>query len=591
MGRTFVRNQSSVPVVSPVSGGHGARQLPPVLFCLFFAVCFLLFLLLVPVRIQVTPKERVLKSSTWLDPNTSDMDAVSFLGIRYPIKDGYSYQVQEGDDSSVKHLMVWWKYLFLDTTFTCKIPTDYEIAYDVPVYAGQKLDASKLKVKAVYGSDSVSMSHLELPKDTIPMATKVQVPVRTPAGVTTWDAEVMSPSGMTVAYTGDCHIGDDFLKSDVAVDLHYPDGTSHTIQDFEIQNAPLYLSEPVTLTVTSAYGEAEFTIEPKEASDLKVSYPDKVYVGDSLDLTKLTFMDGESAVTDYEVQDPGIIKTQTKLVLNSKHGDGVLVLDPVKIQHTAFVFSDDMDWVDGVTPELTGVALTYEDGTVRDLDESEYTFLQADDKLAAGQSKLWVDYHGLKLSTNVTTVKQSTVDLRNPEIGNDGVKTFGLSDTQLAQLSVLSQRLCGEDLKANAYEASVMANRYDLYGGDQSFFDYILDNGYWGNDARNYATDGDYSANPDVADVFRDVLVNGYRQVPGYVDERSPIGESVVYTKDVSVVEKVTGDTFRFYSSPVSELAYGYSESAYEKVTGQKPVAPEVSNEPVTSEDGNIRIE
>lgn len=570
-----------------------SRQRRIVLFGVFLFVLFFAFLLFVPVRIRVIPKESPLRASTWIDSDTADLEAVSLFGIGYPIRDGYSYQAQDDGDPSKKRLMFWWKYLFYDETLTCKAPDSYEVTYDGDVYAGQKLSSNKVRVKAVYGNDYVDMQHLELPDDVIPMATKVKVPVRTPSGITTWEAGVTVPDGMTVDYAGNCQVGDDFLKSDVSVRLHYPDGTEAAIDDFEIPNAPLYLSEPVTLTVTSDYGEAEFSLEPRNDSGFSVSYPDTVYAGDKLDLEKLSFVKGEEFISDFDVDDPGVIKTQTKLVLSSKYGSGVLVLDPVEIKGADFHFAEDTDWVDGATPKLSSVTIRYDDGSSRDLSDEDYTFLQDDVKLSAGQSKLWIDYHGIRLSTDVTTVKQSTVDVRNENYEGGDFARFSLSDTQLERLSVLGQRLCGDDLLSNAFEASLMANRYDLYGNGGDFFDYILDCGYWGGDARDYATDEDYEADADVADVFRDVLVNGHRQFPGYVDEHAPVGDSSLYEKDVSLVEKIDGSTFRFFATPKAggDLAYGYSENSYRKVTGSDPAEASTVSIPQPSDSPNIIVE
>ena len=552
---------------------------------------FLGFVLFVPVKIRVTPKGSDLYASTWVNSDTADMEAVSALGIGYPIKDGYTYQSQDMDAPDEKRVMVWWKFLQYDEKLACVEPDSFEISYDAPVYAGQKLDTSKVHATAVYGSKKVEMDHLELPNDVLPMASNVTVPVRTPAGITNWKTDVVRPDKIQASYDGEGNIGDDFLPSDLQVSLHYPDDTTHEVESFSVPNAPLYLSEPMTLQVSCDYGDTELYLEPKNDTGITVQYPEPVHVGDTMDTSKLVMMMGEDAVTDYEVGDPGVIKTQTKLVLSSKFGDGIFVLDPVDLVNVEFVFAEDSDWLAGTKPDLKGVVLSYEDGSVRELTGEDYTFLQKDKELVAGQQKLWIDYHGLKLSTDVVCVTKDTAVLRDTVFASqrDTVQKFSLSDADLSQLAILSQRLCGDNLLANAKEASLMANRYGLYGGRKSFLDYVLDCEYWGTDAREYATDDSYTSNDEVTDVFRDVLVNGWRQLPLYVDERMS-DDGKVYEPDIHEVEKPNGMRFRYHET-VSDLIYGYTEEAYHKIMAVAPVEKQALKEVPISDTNGISIE
>lgn len=582
----------SKQAMQPVGQNTEKKQELSILgFLAGLGLVLLAFLLFVPVRIRVTPKDPDLYASTWVNPDTAKMEAVSLLGVGYPIKDGYSYQAQDASDPTQKRVVIWWKFLGFDEKLACVAPDSFEITYDAPAYAGQRLDASKVHATAVYGSKKVQMDHLDVPEDVIPMATNVTIPVRTPAGITNWKTEVMRPDKLEAAYEGEGNIGDDFLPSDLTLTMHYPDNTTCDVEQFSVPNAPLYLSEPMTLIVSCDYGDTELYMEPKNATGITVTYPEAVHVGDTMDTSKLVMMMGEDAVTEYEVGDPGVIKAQTKLTLSSKFGDGIFVLDPVELTNVEFSFADHSDWLAGTVPELNSVTLSYEDGTQRVLEGEDYTFLQDGKELAAGQQKLWIDYHGLKLSTDVVCVTEDTAKLRNLDFSTqrETVQTFSLSDAELSQLAILSQRLCGNDPLVNAKEASLMANRYGLYGGRKTFFDYIVDCEYWGSDAREYASDDSYTSNEEVTDVFRDVLVNGWRQFPLYVDERTS-DDGRIYQRDVHEIEKPNGTKFRYYST-VADLIYGYSEGAYQKIMAADPAELQAVPEVPISDTNGITIE
>ena len=159
---------------------------------------------------------------------------------------------------------------------------------------------------------------------------------------------------------------------------------------------------------------------------------------------------------------------------------------------------------------------------------------------------------------------------------NGNFKKYALSNEQLAQLTYVAYREQGTDAGAAA-EASLMANLYEQdrgrpYGevGDANgLVNYVLNGGWF---AAASTGSSDYDSNH--MNIVKQVLVNGKRTLPVYVDEHdclsdlssvsnTSISNRSGYIKDVTIINNVYGATYTFYEFPGGEASgtdpFGYT--------------------------------
>jgi len=154
-------------------------------------------------------------------------------------------------------------------------------------------------------------------------------------------------------------------------------------------------------------------------------------------------------------------------------------------------------------------------------------------------------------------------------------KKYSLSNSQLTQIA----RLCVQEQGASgaAAEASQMANNYELNGNKTKYptlYDYVRNSGWYYKAA--YYMDNGNASSTTIAKV-RDVLVNGNRVLPLYVDEHDCIrdiawiknnGKEVNkevksnYIPNVTVIHNKMGSTYTFFCFPAAGCdPFGYTDN------------------------------
>lgn len=140
---------------------------------------------------------------------------------------------------------------------------------------------------------------------------------------------------------------------------------------------------------------------------------------------------------------------------------------------------------------------------------------------------------------------------------SSGFRTYQLSESQLRGIADLCEREQGSAAGA-ASEASLLANMFELWGakkGQKTIWDTA--NSSWfaarsriGLTAQNPST--------DVYNAVKDVLVNGNRRLPNYIDEHDYIGDiagistgdyhnASNFVQDRTVIRNTMGSTYTFY--------------------------------------------
>ena len=179
-----------------------------------------------------------------------------------------------------------------------------------------------------------------------------------------------------------------------------------------------------------------------------------------------------------------------------------------------------------------------------------------------------------------------TDDLYNEGDGYRSCKSYKLTDEQIEKLaSIANAEQSGIDgVKA---EASLMVNRFELHGGKySSVYDYVLNSGW-------FATKSLNSGKPSkkIIDAVKDVIVNGKRTLPSYIDEHdcwdcwgtckngnkgdicsiknskkeitnmSDITNRKNYKSDVTYIKNNYGGGYTFYSFPTNKSdPFGYTK-------------------------------
>lgn len=155
-----------------------------------------------------------------------------------------------------------------------------------------------------------------------------------------------------------------------------------------------------------------------------------------------------------------------------------------------------------------------------------------------------------------------------------------LTEEQIKAIANLCKQEQGT-LKGAAAEASLIANRFELYGssfgtGSTGLYNYVRNSGWFAN-AASHMDSG--SATAEYIEVVKGVLVNGKRTLPGYVDEHVTLGTKWItsatndgasinvmdrsaYVKNKTIIQQssaVGSGKFTFYCFPdTNSDPFGY---------------------------------
>lgn len=546
------------------------KTMPVFVLACSLCIGFILFGLFVPVRLTITKLPSPLYADIHLNSDNTTVKNVSLFGVHLPASDIYGKQNVNGE------IMIWSKDLSYKTKKSFVLPKETKVSYDGDgVYVGQSVDKTRIHVSAVYDDDLTrDVTWFKISEDKIPLSSDVSIPVQTAYGTTELSVKAIAPKEIKAEYTS-CNMGDVFDRKNVTVTLVYPDDTTYQVDDFLIPDAPKYIANMNDVTVCTDYGNTTLHIIPDNAADISVSYDDTVYVGDEIRVSKIHLHVGDMDISGNDLsidEGVGIIKSHTQILVTSKYGNAVLDIKPVGVKEIKPEIDGEL--VEGEKPNIKSITLTFDDDTSRILSSSDYKLTNLSKGLSAGAMKVWFKYQQMYFSFNISAIPQSITDLRKTgkDIPTDA-KKYDLTDEQVNQISILCQRLASDDLTMVAAEASLLANRYELYGSSSdmsgdALLNYMTSSNYWGADSLDYMKDRD--VNTTASYVVRDVLMYGHRVLPLYVDERQFISDRSLYN-DGDMVTKTDGTIYCYYGylSDDTSVLYGYTETAYQQITGK----------------------
>ena len=157
--------------------------------------------------------------------------------------------------------------------------------------------------------------------------------------------------------------------------------------------------------------------------------------------------------------------------------------------------------------------------------------------------------------------------------------TYELTEDELRGLAALCCQEQGTP-KGAAAEASLMANRFELYSSSEktatALFDYVCNSG-WFQKPYTHMQDR-YNVDEEVLDAVYLVLMKGMRTMPLYVDEHDCLPDIVNvsinnelvdateltnYIKDVTVITNEYGSNYVFYDfADTNQDPFGYTNVA-----------------------------
>lgn len=163
-------------------------------------------------------------------------------------------------------------------------------------------------------------------------------------------------------------------------------------------------------------------------------------------------------------------------------------------------------------------------------------------------------------------------------------KAYTLTAEQLKGIANLCYQEQGS-VPGAAAEASLMCNLFEKQKKYTSLYDYVRDGGWFAH-AGFYMDNGE---SPDsVAAAVRDVIINGNRTLPDYIDEHDCLSdiESIstgnknnrsAYVKDRTIIRNKYGSVYTFYCFPApASDPFGYTnkpaEAAEERAEESSPV-------------------
>lgn len=180
---------------------------------------------------------------------------------------------------------------------------------------------------------------------------------------------------------------------------------------------------------------------------------------------------------------------------------------------------------------------------------------------------------------------------KNDSLSSDGTtmgQKYNLTESQLQDLAKICQRE-QNSVRGAAAEASLMANRYELLSASSKYknkglHNYVLHCGWWA--PANKGTYKSTNLKPEILNAVRNVLINGNRTLPLYIDEhdwrgdlkkivtngnayysRSDFNNNNNYVQNQTIIYNKMGAVYTFYQFPTEKSdPFGYTSSAKKKV-------------------------
>lgn len=323
----------------------------------------------------------------------------------------------------------------------------------------------------------------------------------------------------------------------------------------------------------------------------------------------------DEELSEYSEIDKTVLKELQKLADKYPNSDPSLAMATVLYPYMNTLWGGDVDAIIGATDNSfdsdkeeetdeekeedsdVGDDINKEDGTVSDddiyLEPFQKRSVRKKFKKVLKEIDGKTNYVSNRISDNVTTTSSTNETY-------SGTK-YNLTNSELTWIAKLCQQEQGS-AKGAAAEASLIANKYEMSGSNLGIYKYVKDSSWW-----NLSV-GMSKPSQSVMEAVKDVLVNGNRVFPNYVNEHDCIdcgiyGFDIVkiktdnkvitnhselknhsnYIQDKTIIYNRYGSIYTFFSFPTSTSdPFGYTQSAYNKMT--KGNTTETASEEISAE-------
>lgn len=163
-------------------------------------------------------------------------------------------------------------------------------------------------------------------------------------------------------------------------------------------------------------------------------------------------------------------------------------------------------------------------------------------------------------------------ELGEVEVSHGTFTSYNLSEEEILKIARLCQQEQGT-VEGAAAEASLMCNRYELYGDSySSVYDYARNSGWFARAAHHM---DNRDASDEIVSVVRNVINHGFRVLPAYVDEHNcfsdiasatnngtaiTVSNREDYEQFVTKIDNVYEASYTFYCFPASNSdPFGYT--------------------------------
>lgn len=343
--------------------------------CLIGCGLFFLFLLFVPVRMDVRVVSDRLYDGQSLD--SADVKAVckSAFGVPYSLSD---VTVETKTDSLYQVSSGWWSSLIRVN----QIPAKYLQAE----YIGQHYQYDTVEwsdadfsIQVVYQDDTVQeVPFSDCEVTGLSSVLKEDLSVKLSYGdlSSTVTVRPIKVSKFVPVVDGGLTAGSTFDLTKVSVSVVFADGTSKELTDLSSSFEGTVYPGSDVVVVSEQYGEISIPVDTSTVHQYSVGYTGKLYEGDvvTADLLDLsvTYTDGTVvSITDAVCEDVRVFEQQSVSVTSEQFGKLNCTVTPVPVQKILCQAS-----LNGQNQlQVSGLTFVYADGTERALDMKDVAFV------------------------------------------------------------------------------------------------------------------------------------------------------------------------------------------------------------------------
>ena len=175
-------------------------------------------------------------------------------------------------------------------------------------------------------------------------------------------------------YPDDVYQYEGIDESKVKAKVNYANGTSKDISNFSLKNLPSKITEDVTVTVDTSFGEGTLTLSPIPVQSVEAKYEGSPHIGDLFKAdhisATITYKDGRTiGVKNFTCDAPEKITGKLTINVYTAYGDTTCEVVPVGISDIVGTYDGDTYEGDMLDASKISAEVTMKDGTVVEVED------------------------------------------------------------------------------------------------------------------------------------------------------------------------------------------------------------------------------